>query len=434
MLVRVPAKAGARKAAAAGPPGRQLWPAPDWSRPAPRGIMPAGVHSPSCPETAMSQFNPLRLVVKSLDVLASQLPARLTRAPVSDTGAHLSPLLHWMLHLRRLKNGSADMITDDPAQARRLFRADMKLIARGYPVREVRALSIPGPAGAMPARHYRPEAAGELPALLVFLHGGGFMIGDLDTHDDACRLLCRETGMQVLSVDYRLAPEHVFPAAAEDAEAAVRWAQQNAAQFGVAPTAIAVGGDSAGGNLSTVVAQRLAKSGTPLLAQLLIYPATDMVTPRASQQLFGEGFFLSFADREWFEDSYVGHDKALRGDVGASPLLNEEPGVLAPALLITSGFDVLRDEGEAYVGHLRAHGTSVEHIRFEHLGHGFINLAGAHRDSELATMKIARQFRLLCNRVLALGATAATAKPAAASAVAKKKPAKKKAARKSTPV
>jgi acetyl esterase len=380
----------------------------------------------------MSQFAPLRLAVKALDIAASHLPARLVRAPASDTGATLSPLLHWMFHLRHLKNGSANLGAATPAQARRQLRADVLPLSRGYAVREVRELTIPGPAGALQARHYRPAAAGELPVLLVFLHGGGWVTGDLDTHDDVCRLLCREAGMQVLAVDYRLAPEHPFPAPVDDAEAAVRWAQENAARFGVAPTAIAVGGDSAGGNLATVTAQRLAATGSALLAQLLIYPATDFSTPRDSQRRFGTGFILSQADRDWFEHHYLGGNADLKRHVQASPLLNAQPGVLAPALVVTSGFDILRDEGEAYAQHLQATGTLVEHVRCEHLGHGFINLAGAHRDSELATIRIARQWRRLCNRALALGTTAAVA-PATETVKGDAKPAAAKKARAAAP-
>lgn len=350
----------------------------------------------------MSQLHPLRLFVKTLDLLASCLPLSMLRVPVSDTGVRLSPLLHWLLHLRRLKNGSGDLMVDTPELTRQDFIATMQPLRAGLPVRAVRDLTIPGPAGDIKARHYRPLAEGELPALLVYLHGGGYVVGDLDTHDDLCRQLCRETGMQVLAVDYRLAPENPFPAGLDDAEAAVRWAQLNAAQFDVAPGAIAISGDSSAGNIAAVIAQRLAKSAdsAPLLAQLLAYPVTDFSTLRNSHHLFGEGFFLSLRDRAWFLEQYVGHDLDLAKDVSVSPLLNENPGKLAPALIITVGFDIVRDEGEAYVELLRSHGTEVEHIRFENMGHGFLLIAGVHRDSALAFSRITKQFRLLCQRQL----------------------------------
>lgn len=344
----------------------------------------------------MSRFSPRRTLVRTLDGIASRLPARLRPTPRNDAGATLSPLLHWLLHLRRLVSG-ADMTDPAPALARQRMRADLLPLAAGYPVREVRELVVPGAAGPLAARHYRPEPEGELPVLLLFFHGGGFVIGDLDTHDDVCRLLCRESGMQVLSVDYRLAPEHPFPAAPDDAEAVTRWAQQNAAQFGVAPHAIAVGGDSAGGNLAAVTAQALAQAEPPLLAQLLIYPGTDRPTPRESHRLFGEGFFLSREDRDWFYHHYLAGDESLGYDIRVSPLLSQNSGVQAPALVVTAGFDMLRDEGEAYAGHLRAHGTEVRQLRVENVGHGFMNLASVHRDSERAFQRIARDWRRLCN-------------------------------------
>jgi acetyl esterase len=240
-----------------------------------------------------------------------------------------------------------------------------------------------------------------LPALLLFFHGGGFVLGDLDTHDDVCRFLCTESGMQVLSVDYRLAPEHPFPAPVEDALAVLRWARTQAAAFGIDAAAIAVGGDSAGGNLAAVAAQLLAAEGMPLLGQLLVYPATDRTTVRDSHRRFGQGFFLSHEDREWFYHHYLAGNAALGADPRVSPLLNAAPGRLAPALVVTGGFDMLRDEGEAYAAHLEAHGTTTELMRIGHVGHGFLNLAAIHRDSEQAARRVARAWWALCNRALA---------------------------------
>lgn len=345
-------------------------------------------------------FSLRRTLARSLDLVASTLPRALVPVPENDNGERLAPLLHWLLHLRKLTT-PGELGADNAPLARKRFRGDLLPLRVGYPVHAVHDLTVKGGAGDLKARHYQPEASGQLPALLVFFHGGGYVLGDLDTHDDVCRQLCRDTGMQVLSVDYRLAPEHPFPAAVEDAEAAVRWAQEHAASFGVPKTAIAVGGDSAGGNLAAVTAQHMAAVGRPLLAQLLIYPGTDRTARRDSHDRFGEGFFLSDADREWFYAQYLAGDESLAHDHRVSPLLADPLPVLAPALVVTGGFDMLRDEGEAYADHMRLHGTSVELMRMEQLGHGFMNLTGVHRDSELAALRIARAFRLQCLQRLA---------------------------------
>jgi acetyl esterase len=341
-----------------------------------------------------------RTLARSLDRVASVLPAALVPVPENDTGARLSPLLHWLLHLRRLTT-PGDLAAPDAALARRRFRRDILPLRVGYPVRAVRELTVRGGAGPLKARHYEPDTSGAVPALLVFFHGGGYVLGDLDTHDDVCRLLCRETGLQVLAVDYRLAPEHPFPAAVDDAEAAVRWAQEHAAQFGVHKTAIAVGGDSAGGNLAAVTAQHMAATGRPLLAQLLVYPGTDRSVRRDSHDRFGTGFFLSDADREWFYTLYLAGNEALGQDPRVSPLLTRPLPAVAPAIVVTGGFDMLRDEGEAYAAHLGSAGLAAELLRFDRLGHGFLNLTGVHRESELAAIRIARAFRLLCLQRLA---------------------------------
>ncbi|MCC2637155.1 MAG: nlhH 2 [Moraxellaceae bacterium] len=343
-----------------------------------------------------------RTLVRTLDQFSSLVPRPLLRAPRNDAGARLSPLLHWLAFLRKLANLGADLHADDVNLARRRFRADILPLRVGYHVQAVRNLTVQGAAGELKARHYVPEDSGALPALLVYFHGGGFVLGDLDTHDDVCRLLCIETGMQVLSVDYRLAPEHPFPAPVDDAEAALRWAQDHASAFGVEPGAIAVGGDSAGGTLAAVAAQHMAATGRPLLAQLLIYPGTDRIARRESHELFGKGFFLTDSDREWFYKLYLNGNRALGQDPRVSPLRTQPLPALAPAVLVTAGFDMLRDEGEAYAAHMHDHGIEVEQMRVHNLGHGFMNLTGVHQDSELAAIRVARSFRLLCNRLLSL--------------------------------
>lgn len=343
-----------------------------------------------------------RTLVRSLDQMTSLVPRALLRAPQNEAGAQLSPLLHWLVYLRKASHLGAGLNAADVDVARRRFRRDILPLRKGYDVASVRDMAVQGGDGVLKARLYVPDDSDALPALMVYFHGGGFVLGDLDTHDDVCRLLCLETGMQVLSVDYRLAPEHPFPAPVQDAVAAVKWVQDHAADFGVAANAIAVGGDSAGGNLAAVAAQQLAAAGRPLLAQLLIYPGTDRSSRRPSHERYGKGFFLTDEDREWFYSLYLGGDESLASDPRVSPLLARPLPALAPAVVVTSGFDLLRDEGIAYADHLAAHGVDTEHVCVHNLGHGFLHLAGVHQDSALAAARLARSFRLLCNRELSL--------------------------------
>ena len=227
------------------------------------------------------------------------------------------------------------------------------------PVASVRDLEIDGGDASVPlrARHYAPPEPGGPHPLLVFYHGGGFLYGDLDTHDGACRILCRHAGAHVLAVDYRLAPEHRFPAAVDDAYAALRWAFANAARLGADPDRIGVGGDSAGGNLAAVTSQLAARDGGPAPAlQLLIYPATDMTTRHRSRELFREGFLLTDPEMDWYTDNYLGTARTDAGDPRVSPLLAEDLSGLAPAFIVTAAFDPLRDEGEAYARALQAGG------------------------------------------------------------------------------
>lgn len=227
-------------------------------------------------------------------------------------------------------------------------------------------------AGGRPARIYRPD--GERPAggwpTLVYLHGGGFVIGDLDTHDQTCRHLCAGAETVVVSVDYRLAPEHPWPAAVDDALAAVRWAHEHRAELGGGEV-LGVGGDSAGGNLSAIAAQQL-----PDLvdAQVLIYPATDITGEYASRVENAEGYFLDMAMMEWFMGCYLeGVTDADLDDPSLSPLKGDLDGV-APAVLVTAEFDPLRDEGEAYADALAAAGVAVDRTRYDGLVHGFIDM------------------------------------------------------------
>lgn len=244
------------------------------------------------------------------------------------------------------------------------------------PVASVEDITV---AATVPARVYRPDAASPAPTI-VYLHGGGFVIGDLDTHEGVCRLLSRDTGAVVVSVDYRLAPEHRFPAAVDDSWAALQWVHEHVADFGGDPARLAVGGDSAGGNLAAVCAQQAAAAGLPLAAQLLVYPAVDLLGDYPSRQENAEGYFLTLADMYWFAQHYLGmaeNDPAL-GDHATDPRLSpiHAPSLagLAPAVVATGEFDPLRDEGDRYAEALAAAGVEVRHRQFPGLIHGFYGL------------------------------------------------------------
>jgi acetyl esterase len=258
-------------------------------------------------------------------------------------------------------------------------------------VGDVRETVVPGGDGDRAARVYTPEGEGPWPTT-VFLHGGGFVIGDLDTHDQTCRRLCRDADTVVLSVDYRLAPEHPFPAGLEDALAATRWAVEHTGELG-GTDRVGVGGDSAGGNLSAVVAQHV----PGLAAQLLYYPATDAFTDRPSRQENAEGYFLELATMEWFFAHYVG-DGA--GDVAPedpriSPILREDLTGQPPAVVATAEFDPLRDEGEAYADRLTDAGVAVEKIRFDGLIHGFVDMTLMSPGADAAVAETNARYRSL---------------------------------------
>jgi len=239
--------------------------------------------------------------------------------------------------------------------------------------------TIPGPGGDLPVRIYVPatpapvvDGAG-LP-VLVWYHGGGWVIGDLETADGTVRAMANSAGAVVVSVDYRLAPEHPFPAAVDDAIAAVRWVADNAAELGVDPARLAVGGDSAGGNLAAVVAQQLRDSGPAIAFQLLVYPVTDAKLVLPSMDENAEGYFLEKATMEWFRAHYLGDGD--RDDPRISPLAAADDALvgLAPALVITAEYDPLRDEGEAYGERLREAGVDTTVTRYDGVIHGFFSM------------------------------------------------------------
>ncbi|PWW24071.1 acetyl esterase [Geodermatophilus normandii] len=238
------------------------------------------------------------------------------------------------------------------------------------PVAATEDRTVPGADGDLRARVYRPEGEGPFPTV-VFFHGGGWVIGDLDTHDNMARSVCRGARAVVVAVDYRLAPEHPFPAAAEDAVASARWVAKNLHEFG-GDERLALAGDSAGGNLAAVVAQVLRDDGTPLAGQFLVYPAVDAEGDYPSRVENARGYFLEKDTMDWFYGHYAGAWDDAR-DARLSPLHADLTG-LPPAVVVTAEFDPLRDEGEAYGEALEAAGVQADVRRYDGLIHGFFDM------------------------------------------------------------
>ncbi|MBX5456442.1 MAG: alpha/beta hydrolase [Thermogemmatispora sp.] len=259
----------------------------------------------------------------------------------------------------------------NPQVAREAIAAQLATAQVKEPVARVEDRRIPGPAGEIPIRVYTPAGAGPFP-LLVFFHGGGWVICNLDTHDGLCRSLTNGAGCVVVSVDYRLAPEHKFPAAPEDCYAATRWVAEHAAELNGDAQRLAVGGDSAGGNLTAVVTHLAReRGGPPLVFQLLIYPATDFTADTASRRENAQGYSLTLDDMLWFANHYLNSPEEAR-DPRVSPMLREDLSGLPPALVITAEYDPLRDEGELYGERLRQAGVAVTIHRYEGMIHGFL--------------------------------------------------------------
>jgi acetyl esterase len=264
-----------------------------------------------------------------------------------------------------------------PLVARASFRAGAFSTQPLPPQLEmVEEFAIPGPAGVIPVRHYRPLGSPKQETIgaLVFFHGGGFTLGDLETHDILCRQLCDQGKVAVLSVDYRLGPEHKFPAAHLDGFAALQWIAAHATELGIAPDYIAIGGDSAGGNIAAACAIMARDADGPRVAfQLLIYPATDFRCIAPSHRRNGEGYLLTSGAIDYFCKCYLSSD-AERLDWRLSPLLAASHANLPPALMLTAGFDPLVDEGREYAEKLRAAGNQVEYVCYEGQFHGFITM------------------------------------------------------------
>jgi acetyl esterase len=277
------------------------------------------------------------------------------------------------LVLDQLDSGDAPKLQDSsPEQARALY-ADMQMPAPDLELASVEDGRIPGTAGEIPVRIYRPvsDPVDTLLPALVYLHGGGWVIGSVETHDSSCRELAHGTGCIVVSVDYRLAPEARFPAAADDCFEATQWVASNAADLGIDPERVAIGGDSAGGNLAAVVSLMARDRGGPELRfQLLIYPVTDADFETGSYVENAEGYLLERDAMRWFWDHYV-PDAAARTQPYAAPLRASDLSGLPPALVITAEFDPLRDEGEAYANRLKSAGVATTLTRYDGMIHGF---------------------------------------------------------------
>lgn len=297
--------------------------------------------------------------------------ARLAGSPNVIDGAPLDPDMQMLLRIRAIEGRDLENLSI--RRGREHYVARARVVGGSPPIGAVTDRTIDGPGGPLPLRFYTPRGlTGRSPALLFF-HGGGWVYGDLESHDAMCRHLAEEAQVRVVAVDYRLAPKAPFPAAYDDAIAAWAWIAEHAQGLAIDHARIAVGGDGAGGNLAAVVAQHAAAAGGPSPAfQLLLCPITDFLDTSASRVAYGEGFVLTTAFLDRVEESYLvgGED---RSDPRLSPLRGDLCGV-APAYIATAGFDPLRDEGAAYAARLREAGVEVEYVCEEGLLHGFASM------------------------------------------------------------
>jgi acetyl esterase len=346
------------------------------------------------------------LGLRAAAALPPALMRRLAGRPVVLDGQLLDVETQWLLRLAQVLRRPLAETLPIP-DGRPVMRREAVLAGGRQPIGEVRDLLVPGGDGPIGARLFVPRSQVAGPStgdgsptdsrpspLLVHIHGGGMVYGDLDTYDAACRFLAERCDVRVLSLDYRLAPEHPFPAAVEDVWAAYQWVAEHPEDLGADPERIAVGGDSAGGYLSAVVALKAAEAGVPCAFQLLVYPVTDMTAETESRRIFAEGFYLTseFIDR--VEEAYL-TDPAQAHDPLVSVLLTEKiPDGLAPAYVATAGFDPLRDEGEAWARRLAEAGVDVTLKRFPGLMHGFFAIVGVGRTNRAAAAEIAAQLKL----------------------------------------
>ena len=313
---------------------------------------------------------------------------RLAGPPTVVDGNVLDVQLQVMLDaMRRLKIVAPDGVEE----TRRQTDEDGEAVAPSPPpMASERDVLVPGPGGPLRARVYRPRTAGPRPGMLVYFHGGAWVFGSLASHEPALRMLAHESGVVIAAIDYRLAPEHKFPAAVDDAVAAYRWGRARAADFGANPSRVGVGGDSAGGNLAAVVCH-LARDAQPS-HQLLIYPAIDFWRTDPSHTSCASGFYLEEERTFWCEKHYL-HGIEERDDPRASPIKFARFDGLAPATVVTAGFDILRDEGLRYAETLRTSGVPVDFCCETSLIHGFFNMTGAIDGARAANTRLAARLR-----------------------------------------
>lgn len=309
-----------------------------------------------------------------------RLPTPLLRLiagrPIRIDGQQLALEAQVLMRLRTLT--THDLIGVTPQQARARLSRSSALVA-GPTIQPVasRDLRIPAEHGHIPARLYSPARISDPSAALLFLHGGGFVMGSMDSHDNLCRFIAKHADVRVLSVDYRLAPEHPFPHGLGDAGTAFRYMLTHARGLGIDPDRIALGGDSAGGTLAAVTALLSAReSGARPAFLLLFYPATDAIGQYQSKELFADGFLLTSKEITWFIDHYC-PERERRSDIRVSPLRAGDLSGLPPTYLVTAGFDPLRDEGEEFGRRIAEAGVPIVIRRQEDLFHGFANILGA---------------------------------------------------------
>ena len=311
----------------------------------------------------------LRMPISWINILAGP--------SITVDGRTLDARTQWFLQLLA-RSGQKPLSELGVAKARSEFDAFQAIMGGSpAPVGEIVDRTIGTPDGRMRVRIYRPAGSVVrlLPTILYF-HGGGWVIGSLEGYDLPCRFFSARTGCAVVSIDYRLAPEHRFPAAVDDAVTAFRWLSTNATALGLDPARIVVAGDSAGGTLAAVVAQEMRGTPQPPCLQWLIYPATDLAANTPSHASCGDRFLLTRADMEWFAHHYLS-DPAQASDPRVSPLRAADLAGLPPALVFTAGLDPLRDEGQAYAGAMASAGVKTIHREFDSLIHGFIGMRGA---------------------------------------------------------
>jgi acetyl esterase len=291
-----------------------------------------------------------------------------------------------------------------PPEARKKVIELARIVECEEAVGKIEDRTLPGPAGPLPYRVYSPVAANDEPSGgVVFFHGGAWVLGDLDTHDCLCRILTNESGCRFISVDYRLAPEHPFPAAVEDACAATAWIAAHAAELAVDPDCLAVAGDSAGGTLAAVVCQRARDSGIKIALQVLLCPVTDIAADNQSRREFAQGYFLEGPLMSWAGNHYLPSGVDIN-DPRLSPLRAPDLSQLPPALIHTAGFDLLRDEGKAYADALERAGVKVRHVCHEHMIHHFYAMAGAIPYARTALKAVGADIKAALNPVEALSA------------------------------